>query len=765
MASSTIPIIVQGNSFSLAIPLQIYVISEGEMVLQDYTPDPTDTISIQLKGSRRNYTYTPTTDGNVCNINLSGNELADNYAIMVSIVKDNGQRLRSFRTDQFFIVESSDDLTQDDIIAGLEENVIYLNAQAFVAGADGRGIASIVKTATAGLVDTYTITYTDNTTSTFEVTNGAQGQQGADGVGISTIAKTSTNGLVDTYTITLSNGQTSTFEVTNGMNGVDLGLANIVDNLTTGGSTNVLSAEQGKVLAQMIGSKDELNLLRDNIDYGYVVKSTNVSTSADNAVSGYIDISDGKSIIISKASEIAGYYPFCAFYDANKSLLSVVNAGLVQGQPNAIITNNKYPTNAKYLRYNINMTEYNSADSKPYAYKWDDGINWADVNFRGFPAFYNTKDNILVDYPASIGYTRNYNNGAISASANNVLCLIPVTANEKYIISPYSVSFQFVNANFAGVENFTDAINYPYYDKDWHNEGNIITAPSTAVYMYAIFSKADYEGGLCYMYKFSKRNIVDLPPLFKLERGIRSELYNKNVYVLGDSFSTWNSTSTSDSYKWHVLLKRKYGWDMTVNATSGRPIQLINNLGLAKDIDNLANLQTMPELVIVWGGHNDVSGIYGDFADASTQDTSGAVATYANKNTLCGALRYICEVVHTLAPNAKLVFLTPMLTDHMKPSQMMADGTHQRWQIAEAIQEACRRYSATLIEMQGAGYHQWNTVGGATGTWSDDGTHPNKLGNKNIANYLAKRLSAEFVEYNSDFGGTAGTWWNYKESV
>lgn len=173
MAATNIPIIVQGNSFNLAIPLQIYVIQDNEMVLQDYTPLSTDDVSIQLKGCRRNYTYTPTVEGNVAKVYLTGNELADNYSIVVSIVKANGERLRSFRTDQFFIVESSDDLTQADIIEGLEDNVIYLQPQYFIAGEDGRGIISVTKTATSGLVDTYTITYTDNTTSTFQVTNGA----------------------------------------------------------------------------------------------------------------------------------------------------------------------------------------------------------------------------------------------------------------------------------------------------------------------------------------------------------------------------------------------------------------------------------------------------------------------------------------------------------------------------------------------------------------------------------------------------------------
>ena len=42
-------------------------------------------------------------------------------------------------------------------------------------GETGNGIDSIEKTSTSGLVDTYTITYTDETTTTFDVTNGADG--------------------------------------------------------------------------------------------------------------------------------------------------------------------------------------------------------------------------------------------------------------------------------------------------------------------------------------------------------------------------------------------------------------------------------------------------------------------------------------------------------------------------------------------------------------------------------------------------------------
>lgn len=77
-------------------------------------------------------------------------------------------------------------------------------------GQAGQSIKGIAKTDTSGAVDTYTITLTDGTTSTFTVTNGRE---------ISSIKKTGTRGLVDTYTIKFNDGATSTFTVTNGAKG------------------------------------------------------------------------------------------------------------------------------------------------------------------------------------------------------------------------------------------------------------------------------------------------------------------------------------------------------------------------------------------------------------------------------------------------------------------------------------------------------------------------------------------------------------------
>lgn len=77
-------------------------------------------------------------------------------------------------------------------------------------GTDGRAITSVTKISTSGLVDTYKISFSDNTSTNFTVTNGSS---------IKSIAKTATSGLTDTYTVTLTDGTTSTFNVKNG-NGI-----------------------------------------------------------------------------------------------------------------------------------------------------------------------------------------------------------------------------------------------------------------------------------------------------------------------------------------------------------------------------------------------------------------------------------------------------------------------------------------------------------------------------------------------------------------
>ena len=90
-------------------------------------------------------------------------------------------------------------------------------------GEDGNGIASITKTATSGLVDTYTITYTDGTTDTFNVTNGANGTDGSDGVSVTGVSLLSKVGLLATYRMTFSDGSYFDYTVSDGASGSGTG--------------------------------------------------------------------------------------------------------------------------------------------------------------------------------------------------------------------------------------------------------------------------------------------------------------------------------------------------------------------------------------------------------------------------------------------------------------------------------------------------------------------------------------------------------------
>lgn len=103
------------------------------------------------------------------------------------------------------------------LVAQYMNSAYKLNGQRFVNALaellDGHGgITSIVYTppVAPSLVGTMTITMADETTTTLNVNQGR---------GISSISKISTSGLVDTYRITYNDGTTSTFTVTNGQKG------------------------------------------------------------------------------------------------------------------------------------------------------------------------------------------------------------------------------------------------------------------------------------------------------------------------------------------------------------------------------------------------------------------------------------------------------------------------------------------------------------------------------------------------------------------
>lgn len=131
-------------------------------------------------------------------------------------------------------------------------------------GERGSNIATITKTGTSGLVDTYTITLTDGSTTSFEVKNGSS---------IDHITKTSSVGSVDTYTIYLTDGTVGgTFEVNNAIATVEQNFSATSTNpLMNKTLTNIIAGVENGSTASKTYYANDLILRNDSL---YEVSTT-----------------------------------------------------------------------------------------------------------------------------------------------------------------------------------------------------------------------------------------------------------------------------------------------------------------------------------------------------------------------------------------------------------------------------------------------------------------------------------------------------------
>lgn len=193
---------------------------------------------------------------------------------------------------------------------------------------DGRGIVSITKTSTSGNVDTYTITYTNNTTSTFQVTNGIDG---TDGVGIESIYLTGTSGLTDTYTILYTDGTTTEFQVKNGK-GITK-IEKISTNLLVDtykitfndGTTQNYEITNGKGIVSI--EKTSTDGLTDI----YTITYNDNTTTTFNVV-------NGKGIVSIEKTSTSGYVDTytITYNDGTTTTYEVTNGEVSQAQLNAL---------------------------------------------------------------------------------------------------------------------------------------------------------------------------------------------------------------------------------------------------------------------------------------------------------------------------------------------------------------------------------------------------------------------------------------------
>lgn len=167
-----------------------------------------------------------------------------------------------------------------------------------IANLRGIGITSIVKTSTVANVDTYTITFDDGNTQTFDVTNGINGTNGSTWYKGTALSGTGSGivgfpGVINDFYLNSNTGGvyvcTKTgaamvpdaaewdyvMTLTGGGGG---GSIVVIDNLTSGSSTDALSANQGRVLKGMVDDKADASSLASVATSGSYNDLTNKPT-------------------------------------------------------------------------------------------------------------------------------------------------------------------------------------------------------------------------------------------------------------------------------------------------------------------------------------------------------------------------------------------------------------------------------------------------------------------------------------------------------
>ena len=170
-----------------------------------------------------------------------------------------------FYEDSLYINTNTDDLWK----------CIGTDSWQKVANIRGIGISSLVKTSTSGNVDTYTITFDDGNTETYDVTNGIDGTNGSTWYKGPAITGTGTSitgfpGVLNDFYLNSNTGGVYVCTKTGGAivpdpaewdyvmtltGGGGGGSIVVIDNLTSASSTDALSANQGRVLKNLVDQK------------------------------------------------------------------------------------------------------------------------------------------------------------------------------------------------------------------------------------------------------------------------------------------------------------------------------------------------------------------------------------------------------------------------------------------------------------------------------------------------------------------------------
>ena len=212
-------------------------------------------------------------------------------------------------------------------------------------------------------------------------------------------------------------------------------------------------------------------------------------------------------------------------------------------------------------------------------------------------------------------------------------------------------------------------------------------------------------------------------------------LYGLNVLCIGDSITHGQGMTTAT--RWANVLASKYNWNLTVQAAGGIALSSYwyttnssADVSIAKKAETIKTMSTKPDIVLVWGGHNDLSYRYSPLGEWSDSDS----------NSFRGALKYIAQLVHQYAPKATLFVLTQEWIYWDAPTLKVPEGTTNTGaDFDKAVFGGSNLYGWVPINMQFCGISPYTK-----NIYTGDGIHPNASGTDLIVRYLSSELSKHY---------------------
>ena len=213
----------------------------------------------------------------------------------------------------------------------------------------------------------------------------------------------------------------------------------------------------------------------------------------------------------------------------------------------------------------------------------------------------------------------------------------------------------------------------------------------------------------------------------------RLSLDGLTVLCLGDSITAGQGLTTDT--RWTNVLASKFGWNLTNKSQGGISLSSYyyttngqTDVSIAKKAEVLKTMDTAPDMIIVWGGHNDVS--YRGAPLGSWEDDT--------TDSFKGALKHIAELAEEYAPDATLFVLTPIWNSEKASALKVSEhATDNDWMFIDAIYEGAEKYGWIPINMDLCGITPYNKS-----EFLLDNIHPNEAGTEKIVEFLSEELAS-----------------------